>query len=165
MDMKYLVERCRVTLESLYYKFANLINPPQDPLPTDLLTCYLKVKNKDFNPKDKTVLVGAFLLKQNNGNWEKSLFNITKMLEKSIWAMGRRWTVINPFPRKSGKNPIKARADLQTTEILKEDLSVKISPSPHPRHVNILNWPSEEPSQLLKATQLVSKSIYKIPNT
>jgi hypothetical protein len=160
MDMKRLADRCQVTLESFYYKFLTLLKSPQDPLPEEPLTRYLKNKSKEFDQKRGEVLVGAFL--PPNNNTTISVFNISGMNEKSIWNMGRLWTVINPWPRPSGENSIKARADIKTSIIIDiEELNAKSVPSPNPRHVDLTNWPSDESHKNLIALQIARKSIFK----
>lgn len=104
--------------------------------------------------------MGAFLpIKQNA---TISVFNILGMNEKSIWNMGRLWTVINPCFRRSGRDPIKARADIKTSIVIEiEELNAKSVPSPHPRHVELTNWPSDESHKQLIALQIAQKSIFK----
>ena len=153
-----------MTLENIYYRFLILVIPPENPLPEDPLTRYLKNPSKDFDPKTREVSASAFLPNQNVAVLTKSVsvFNISGMNENSVWNMGRLWTVINPWPKRSGTRPIRARADIKTSMIIDiEELDVKSVPSPHPRHVELRNWPPDESQQLSAALQIAQKSTFK----
>ena len=155
------MERCLVTLESNCYRWLrNPLNPPHDPVPADLLTVFLKKEKRDFDKKLKVPLPPAFMpRKEAGGVWETSAFVISAMMPKAIWTLGRRWTVINPWPNKSGTNSVKARADIIAADLSGQgQVKIKSAPSPHPRHINILDWPTDEPGQLMAATYLVTKS-------
>src|ERR1035437_9254961 len=147
MDTKRLANRCQATLESIYYRFLNLIRSPKNPSPEDTLTRYLK-RNRDYDPVTRTVVAGAFLPDDDAGILTKSVYNISRMSNKAIWKMGLLWTIINPWPRRSGTGKIIARADIQTFIVIENMLSAKSEPSPHPKHVDLVNWPSDEATQL-----------------
>ena len=100
--MKHLVSRYLVTLESIYYRFLNLIRSPKDPSLEEMLARYLKKKKKEFDPKTNKVVAKAFLPIPDADILARSVYNISRMSEKAIWDMGRLWTVINPWPKRSG---------------------------------------------------------------
>lgn len=94
------------------------------------------------------------------GRLETSIFRLNGLSEARIWSLGHKWTVINPWPSRSGKRPIKGRSEITVSEINKvQPLYTTVDPSPHPRHGVILGWESEESAQMLAASKLVKKAI------
>jgi hypothetical protein len=154
--LKHFLERFQVTLASLYFGVLyNRIIRPKNADPTDLITIYLKQRKWDYNEANKTVNASAFIPKPYNNRLETSVFNIKKMKEVQIWRLGHLWTVINPFWKNSGMKNIKARGDLTAAMVLKTaTLQLQVDPSPHPRHHNILGWPSDQESRELVALEL-----------
>jgi hypothetical protein len=72
--------------------------------------------------------------------------------ERRIWLLGDLFVAAK---RKDNRG-ILARADLASRLIFKEGLDIVPQPSPHPRHANVTNWPSDKPQQRIKAMALAN---------
>jgi len=81
---------------------------------------------------------------------------IDNLSDTEIWRIG------DDVAGRARNKPTLARADIEA-EIF-TDLSLKIlpDPEPHPRHVNILGWPSEKDERLALALELCAKSILRV---
>lgn len=50
------------------------------------------------------------------------------------------------------------RAKIATSSVLKQDLNVEADPQPHPRHANIVGWPTDRSKHKLIAIKLAAKA-------
>ncbi|MBK7889579.1 MAG: hypothetical protein IPJ84_01640 [Bdellovibrionales bacterium] len=129
----------------------------------EVVAVFIK-KKRCFDTNKKSVNAAVFLPKPYKGRDETSVFSIHRLLESQIWREGHLWTVVNPFPRGSGKDAILARAEI-TSAIVKSSvssLSVESDPNPNPRHHVIVGWGGDEATQELAALTLAVQSTLKI---
>lgn len=146
-----------MTLESLFYWLLyNRFIRPKEAEPTDQITVFLKNKKYDYDLGKKVVNAKAFLPRPYDQRLETSVFNIQNLIDAKIWRLGHLWTVINRFGQKSGQSNIKARGDFAAKIVEQTStLNLRVDPSPHPRHHNILGWSGDSDNQELAALELV----------
>lgn len=75
-----------------------------------------------------------------------SVFRISDMGDQEIWALAA--DVVSP------DREVKARADLTPHHVRAAGLEIESEPSPHPRHADIIAWPSDKPEQMDAAKEL-----------
>jgi hypothetical protein len=78
--------------------------------------------------------------------------------ERRIWLLGDLFVAAKRRDNRS----ILARADLAAQLFFKEGLEVIPEPSPHPRHANVTQWPSDKPQQKIKAMTLANAAALRL---
>ena len=92
----------------------------------------------------------------NPRNGQTSVFRTSGLTERAIWLLGRNQLGLPPGRR------IHGRGDVEASNIRLVTLRVEPETSTHPRHANILGWPSEEEQQKILALQLALKATLRI---
>ena len=113
------------------------------------VSAYLFHKN-EFNKGRNIVLYPAFFpsLKHNN----KSVYWTTKLMDHFIWSIAARHIV----PK---RGPTKGRANLSSAFIYAAPrLSVDLNSKPHPRHANVVGWPTDRKQVRLYAEKLADNA-------
>jgi hypothetical protein len=94
-----------------------------------------------------------------DGRLETSVFRVRDLSGAQIWSLGRRWV------KYFSTNSLKGRADFIAKSVQEiESMSINPSPSPHPRHADILGWSSDEATQLSVALELALGSKLEVPS-
>lgn len=146
-----------VTLEAIYFVILNCIKKPKPLQSSDLFAVFLKNARKDFDKKKNTVSAEAFRPDPVKNRLETSLYRVSTLQKEDIFDLGERWTRINFWPRKSGKSSVKAYAQIKNYNITPPLIAV-LEPSPHPEHVNLIQWPDTESQIELKMFELALNS-------
>lgn len=90
-------------------------------------------------------------------NLALSIYRVDGLTSDQIWAIGEEYVV----PKRG--LPILARADLNVEDIKSSSqVSINPKPTPHPRHADIIGWPSEKSEQKLIASELALASELKV---
>lgn len=80
-----------------------------------------------------------------------------ELTSDEIWVIGEEYVA----PKRG--LPILARADLNVEDINPaSQVSINPEPTPHPRHADIVGWPSEKSEQKLIASELALASKLKV---
>ena len=104
-----------------------------------------KAKPEAFKPSSKTSNL--------------SVYRTTSLTEQDIWGIAREYVENR---RADGKQMI-ARGDLSAQHYNEQSLQFDADGAPHPRHANVVNWPSEKSqikmiaAELALAANLVSR--------
>lgn len=122
--------------------------------PSESVARFITQKNY-YRPSDRTVKHNAFMP---NRDGETSVYRIIGLDDVEIFAIGRQFvaSVIN--------KPLKGRADIGVSKILKRDLRVEPNPDPHPRHANIVDWPEDKLKHRYIALELAAEAKLKLIN-
>jgi len=108
------------------------------------------ITGKDYyRPSDKSVRHNAFMP---NSEGETSVYRIIDLNHENIYKIG------SLFVASIKGKPLKGRADIVVSEILKCRLRVEPQPNPHPRHANIVDWPESESEPRMIALKLAEKA-------
>jgi hypothetical protein len=81
---------------------------------------------------------------------------IDNLSDTEIWRIG------DDVVGRARNKPALARADIEAKILADVSLTILPDPEPHPRHVNILGWPTEKDERLAVALELCAKSILRI---
>lgn len=87
-----------------------------------------------------------------NSDGETSVFWITNLSSKEIWDIGQRY-VAERISR-----TLRARGDLFSSNVLDESLEIKPETKTHPRHANIVGWPTQKSEKILIAKKLAENA-------
>ncbi len=147
------MDKFLVTLEAIYYVILNFIRRPRQLEQHDKFAVFLKKSKKEFDKKTKKVTAEAFRPDQVKGRWETSLYRINDLSKDEVILLGNRWTVINFYPRNSGKSKVKAYGEILNKNV-PTSLRAILEPSPHPGHVNLIDWSNEESEHETKMLEL-----------
>lgn len=90
-------------------------------------------------------------------NGETSIFRIHDLRDDLIWLIGAE--VVGAA---RGRVPL-ARADLSVGTVREAGLEVAADQATHPRHANIVGWPTERERELLAAMELARASRLVMP--
>ena len=119
-----------------------------EPLPSEYVARFITQKVY-YRPSDQTVKYNAFMP---NKNGETSVYRIVDLTEKEIYEIGTN------FVADILEKALKGRADIIISSILEMNLRVESTPTPHPRHANIINWPEANSERKLIALELASEA-------
>jgi hypothetical protein len=112
------------------------------------------VQEKWFNPRTRHISPQAFSPKKPTPPatvFKTSVYRTQECADHEIWQIGENCVT---KARKDGQRVL-ARADLKANDILsKAGLLIQPSPTPHPRHADIINWPDSREKQLDKMNVL-----------
>ena len=108
---------------------------------------------RHFSKDNGTVKYGAYMP---TGTGEASIYRTTELGEPEIWKIGREYV------EKSTNRNLRARGDSAAAVIMDTGLDIKPDNVPHPRHANIVNWPSPKDEQKLLAIQIANKAVLAI---
>jgi len=87
-----------------------------------------------------------------------SVYRTSGCTEKRIWLLGLLFV-----ERKRRDNvKILGRADLNSRIVFGEDLNIRPSFRPHPRHADLTNWPDDKAQQKDKAIALAQASVLTV---
>ena len=154
-DLNYFSDRCLVTLQSIYFGLLCLVRRPSSAKDESPVARFLKNKY-DLDKSSNKPTIKAFLPPP---SLETSVYCVAGLQDAAIWRLGRLWTVVNRFGKKSGTSSIKGRAEISVGAIRSiRSLKVECVPSPHPRHHDILGWSDDETDREAAALELVVKS-------
>jgi hypothetical protein len=115
--------------------------------PSEFLTRY--IIQKAYYRADGTVRHNAFMPSRSG---EVSVYRIAYLKEGEIWEIGK----LNVA--KALNKQLLGRADILTLIILNQKLKVESDPTPHPRHANIVGWPSDKEEQREIALMLAAEA-------
>ena len=87
-----------------------------------------------------------------------SVYRTSGCGERRIWLLGDLFVAAK---RKDNRG-ILGRADLASQLIFNEGLVIIPETSPHPRHANVTNWPSDKPQQKIKAMALATGATLRL---
>ncbi len=81
-----------------------------------------------------------------------------ELLEFPIPNFGRigEVFVLNPINEKNGSRTLHGRGDIKAKDVIDVNLTLKPNSNPHPRHAEIVDWPSDPIAQQQAATDLVA---------
>ena len=132
-----------------------MLDPSNIPeiTPQETLTRYV-ISRSHFRKKSQTVKSDAFIP---HPHTELSVTRLLKLSEEDIWSIGKEVAL--------ARNPPKTfygRGDIQTVDVLKENLLVNAAPLPgNSNHADITNWPMDDkPKQKLIALKLASSACF-----
>lgn len=140
-----------------------------DPLPRkdvsreEPITRFL-TQPKWFNPRTQHVAGQAFKPKAPeplSTTFRTSVYRTEGCTSDQIWSIGESCVTAN---RTDGQRVL-ARADIRAEAILHETLLVEPSPTPHPRHADIVNWPDMPEQRLEKMTALAIQAVLVLPSS
>ncbi|MDD9819379.1 MAG: hypothetical protein OXR07_00665 [Nitrospira sp.] len=128
--------------------------------PAERITRYILDK-RYFNPETGKITVKAFLPHTpklpGSPEIQTSVYRTMDCEETEIWSIGDDY-VANP--KAKPKRFVLARGDLEAETVFSQDLKIVPHPTPHKRHANIVNWPTEGNRELqeMKAVELAKKA-------
>ena len=100
-----------------------------------------------YSKEKREVKYGAFIPTKKG---QTSVFRTSGLTEGGIWLLGRDQVGSSL----ASGHRMHGRGDIRAREIRPTGLRAEPEVSTHPRHANILGWPSEKPQQLVLAGQL-----------
>lgn len=124
---------------------------PSDIDPRERLSRFILTK-RHIKPATRRVSPQAFIPSTKTA--ETSVYRTERCAEQAIWEIGDNYVTGRHRERK----PVIGRADLITQVIFSQKLRVVSSPTPHPRHANIIGWPLEREKILMIATELADRA-------
>ena len=139
--MTYLLQFWRF-LQATFLKFDRVTSrvSPNEPISRFIFSREHfktgRVSSAAFMPSPKTLDI--------------SVYRIGGCGEKKIWLLGDLFVAA----KRKDNRAILARGDVASELVFNEGLEIVPEPSPHPRHANISNWPSDKPHQKIKAMAL-----------
>jgi hypothetical protein len=120
---------------------------------SELIARYILSK-RHFSVDNRIVKYGAYLPAPNG---ETSVYRITSLSEKEIWDIG------SDYVAKPRNQNLYARGDTKAATIRKTGLAVVPEATPHPRHSNIVSWPSKKHEQKLLAVEIANEATLAVP--
>lgn len=87
-----------------------------------------------------------------NREGETSVYRTTDLTTQQIYEIGE--IHVANIIRKA----LLGRADITSLSVLSRDLKVQPHTAPHPRHANIIGWPSEKSERKLIAIELAAEA-------
>ena len=141
--MAYLLQFWRF-LQATFLKFDRV---PSRVSPSEPISRFIfsrehvkagRVSSAAFMPSPKTLDI--------------SVYRTSGCGERKIWLLGDLFVAA----KRRQNRGILARADLASQLVFNEGLDIIPEPSPHPRHANVTNWPSDKPQQRIKAMVLAN---------
>jgi len=108
---------------------------------------------KYFNKNTNYISASAFSPSKKTNNC--SAYRTKGLDEPEIWDIALKFVT----EKRDDKAEVLARADIQANVYKGLGLSLNPDGIPHPRHVNILGWASEESRYLMIRTELSNKAI------
>lgn len=87
-----------------------------------------------------------------------SVYRIMNLGENKIFDLGHRNVSLDP------DDPLIGRADILAGSIFEQDLKIEPDGIPHPRHANVINWPTEISRQRRIAEKLANKAQLHLVN-
>jgi hypothetical protein len=139
--VSYLVQFWRF-LQATFLKFDRM---PSRVSPSEPISRFIFSRE---HVKTGRVSLAAFM--PPTKTLDVSVYRTSGCGERKIWLLGDLFVAAK---RKDNRG-ILARADLASQLIFNEGLDIIPRPSPHPRHANVTNWPSDKPQQKIKAMAL-----------
>lgn len=103
---------------------------------------------RHFSTKTDRVRYGVFNPPE---NLRLSVYIINGITDADIWQIGDDY--VAPL-----RGPILARADLESEAVKERALRIEPTKYPHPRHAEIVDWPSEKQKWLPIAKELADVS-------
>jgi len=114
--------------------------------------CRFIFSDKNFSSRNRKVKHHAFAPKDN----EVSVFRTVSLKQDDIWKLGQLHAGgVRGSPR--------ARADLFVRAVRQVRLNVVSAPIPHPRHANIVDWPTDKEARQLAKMELANASTLVLP--
>ena len=114
--------------------------------------CRFIFSDKNFSSLNKKVKHHAFAPKDN----EVSVFRTASLEQVDIWGSGQLYAGgVRGSPR--------ARADLFARTVRQARLDVVSASTPHPRHANIVGWPTDKEARHLAKMELANASTLVLP--
>ncbi len=110
------------------------------------------LSRKNYGKEKRSVHFRAFIP---NKHGQTSVYRITGISDSEIWRIGEVF-VLNPINQKNGSRTLHGRGDIKAKDVIDVNLTLKPNPNPHPRHAEILDWPSDPIAQQQAATDLVA---------
>ncbi len=92
-----------------------------------------------------------------DGHNETSVYRIPELSESEIWSLGE-----SEVAQPSGRI-IYARGDVLAQIVEEVGLKVDPAPNPHPRHANIIGWPTEKDKQKSLAQEIAAAATLRLP--
>jgi len=89
---------------------------------------------------------------------DTSVYRTTRCSERKTWLIG---DIFVARYRKDRRN-IFGRADVGSDLVFQEGLKIVASPSPHPRHADVTDWPDDRPQQKIKAMALAQGATLRL---
>jgi hypothetical protein len=139
--VSYLVQFWRF-LQATFLKFDRV---PSRVSPSEPISRFIFSRE---HVKTGRVTFAAFM--PSTKTLDVSVYRTSRCGERKIWLLGDLFVAAG---RKDNRG-ILARADLTSQLAFHEGLDIIPTPSPHPRHANVTNWPSDKPQQRIKAMAL-----------
>ena len=121
--------------------------------PSERITRYLLSKSEFVKTKGK-VKHNAFMPPPTG---KKSVYRTSGLTENEIWNIGKQ------FVAKPRNKTLRARGDIAASDIQERGLQIIPDKTPHPKHADIVGWPSEKHDQLMIAKILESKASLHLP--
>ncbi len=116
--------------------------------PEDNMSRYIMDKN--YYRADGTVRHNAFMPAK--PDIRVSVYRSSGLEENEIWDIGRNYVA------NIRQKPLVGRADILARSVYEEELRLEEDTRVHPRHANIIGWPSEQPKQKQIALSLAAKA-------
>ena len=118
----------------------------------ELLARFITQKSY-FRPSDKTVKHSAFMPPATG---RLSVYQIWSLSDPDIWDIGERY--VAPLLAM----PLLGRADFNSLRCYECGLRVEPTPTPHPRHANVVGWDSTNTETRLIAIKLARQATLKL---
>ena len=107
------------------------------------------ILQKKWYRADKTIRHNAFMPNQNG---EVSVYRTKDLTCQQINEIGQ----LHVAEIQSKK--LLGRAEIVTSSILKQNLKIEAAPEPHPRHTNIIGWPTDKSKHKMIAIELAAEA-------
>lgn len=127
--------------------FVDADHLPDRVLPDEPVSRFILDKDQ-FRQEKGFIYPAAFLPSKKTAN--TSVYRIESLPEARIWQLAERFVTA----LRGDKKPVLARADIQAKKVFDQDLAILPDRLPHPRHANIVSWPTDRSAQKAKALEL-----------
>jgi hypothetical protein len=129
-----------------------MLDPAKVPaVDSDELLARFIIFSKHFRPSDNTVKPDAFVP---HPQVELSVTRHRAATNDELWQEGNRVAAIRSAT-------LYGRADVAAETFESEDLSVVPKPiSENPNHADVIDWPTDKPSQKMKACEIASRAVF-----
>lgn len=115
------------------------------------LSRYLLENHKRYFDEQKSIVKPPAFSPSKKTN-DLSVYRTKQLPEESIWQLGDEYVT-----KKMKDNPaILARADVLVAEASKHPVRLNPDGKPHPRHLNIEDWPADESKRKMITVELAS---------
>jgi len=150
-----LIDSLRRFWRFLLSIFVGADHLPDRVLPEEPVSRFILDKDQ-FRQERGFIYPAAFLPSKKTAN--TSVYRVESLPETRIWQLAEKFVTA----LRADKKRVLARADIKAKTAFHQDLAIQPDRLPHPRHANIINWPTDRSAQKAKALELAKNAKLRV---